>query len=249
MEDARKDLALTDSLEDYLETAYELVREMGFARVKDIAKQRGVRPASVSQALQRLSELELIMYEKRGYLTLTRAGEEHARRVLARHHVLSRLFEDILKIDPETASRDACTMEHGLSSETMGRIVKFFEFIVACPDAAEIMNRFQSCSLINEEKVECQKRCTPELKLFRKQRGIGKTLADLEPWRKGRVTQITGRGAIRQRLLDMGILPDVVVEVERIAPTGDPLWIKLDGFQLSLRREEARTIIVDELSQ
>lgn len=248
MDEAQKTVALTDALEDYLETAYELVREAGFARVKDIAKQRGVRPASVSQALQRLSDLDLIVYEKRGYLTLTPAGEEYARRVLARHHVLSRLFEDVLKIDPETASRDACTMEHGLSSETMDRIVKFFEFIVHCPDAGEIMGRFQSCALINEERPECKKQCRPDLKLLRKQAGAGKTLADLEPWRKGRVTQITGRGAVRQRLLDMGILPDVVVEVERIAPAGDPLWIKLDGFQLSLRKDEARTIVVDELA-
>jgi Fe2+ transport system protein FeoA len=62
------------------------------------------------------------------------------------------------------------------------------------------------------------------------------SLSHLGPGERGRVTQVTGAGAIRQRLLDMGIIPDVELEVERRGPTGDPIWIKLQGFQLSLRK-------------
>ncbi len=70
------------------------------------------------------------------------------------------------------------------------------------------------------------------------------SLSDLKPGQVGRVTQLLGDGAIRQRLLDMGLVPDAKIEIERVAPTGDPIWIKLQGFQLSLRREEARSVIV-----
>ena len=55
---------------------------------------------------------------------------------------------------------------------------------------------------------------------------------------------MNGTGAIRQRLLDMGILPKHLVEVERVAPAGDPIWIRLEGYQLSLRRAEASSILV-----
>lgn len=73
-------------------------------------------------------------------------------------------------------------------------------------------------------------------------------LADLPPGQKARITQIHGRGAVRQRLLDMGLLPNEWVEVERLAPGHGPVWIKLNGYQLALRRQEARVIDV-EISQ
>ena len=70
-------------------------------------------------------------------------------------------------------------------------------------------------------------------------------VSDLSPGERGSVRQVNGGGAIRQRLLDMGILPDVLIEVERVAPAGDPLWIKSQGLQLSLRRAEADAVIVE----
>lgn len=70
------------------------------------------------------------------------------------------------------------------------------------------------------------------------------SIAQLKPGDSARVTQVNGTGAVRQRLLDMGILPDVTVEVERVAPAGDPIWIKLQGFQLSLRLKEASSVLV-----
>jgi ferrous iron transport protein A len=67
-------------------------------------------------------------------------------------------------------------------------------------------------------------------------------VCDLKPGAKGRVTHIDGNGPIRQRLLDMGILPDILIELKRVSPTGDPLWITCEGTQLSLRRQEAASI-------
>ncbi len=67
---------------------------------------------------------------------------------------------------------------------------------------------------------------------------------ELEPGSEGKVTQVNAYGAIRQRLLDMGILPDARVEVERVAPSGEPIWIRLHGTQLALRRQEAQAVMV-----
>ena len=71
-------------------------------------------------------------------------------------------------------------------------------------------------------------------------------LSELSPGDSGLVRQVNARGAIRQRLLDMGMLPDARVRVERVAPAGDPIWIRLRGFQLSLRKNEARAVVVTQ---
>jgi ferrous iron transport protein A len=62
--------------------------------------------------------------------------------------------------------------------------------------------------------------------------------------RWARVLRINCRGAVRRRLAEMGLSPGVLVCVERVAPLGDPLKLKLRGYRLSLRRAEARNIAV-----
>lgn len=70
------------------------------------------------------------------------------------------------------------------------------------------------------------------------------TLSKLLPGDRARVHRVDGSGAVRQRLLDLGVLPAVDLVVQRVAPAGDPIWIGLGGTQLSLRRAEAATVIV-----
>ena len=70
------------------------------------------------------------------------------------------------------------------------------------------------------------------------------TIADLSPGLQAVVTKLCGRGAIRQRLMDMGLLPSVPIRVVRVAPTGDPIWITVGTVHLSLRRVEASSVVV-----
>ncbi|MCK4723272.1 MAG: ferrous iron transport protein A [Dehalococcoidia bacterium] len=72
-----------------------------------------------------------------------------------------------------------------------------------------------------------------------------KPLSEMKPGEKGRIGQVSGSGQVHRRLLDMGIIPQTMVEVERIAPMGDPIWIRLKGYQLSLRKNEAANIFVE----
>ena len=58
------------------------------------------------------------------------------------------------------------------------------------------------------------------------------------------ISRITGSGAIRQRLLDMGLLPKQELRLKRVAPSGDPVWIELNGTQLALRRKEAESVLI-----
>ncbi len=72
-------------------------------------------------------------------------------------------------------------------------------------------------------------------------------LKDLSPGQRGKVARIRGRGEVYARLLDMGITPGSLVEMKRVAPLGDPLEIKVKGYHLSLRKQEAEKIAVELL--
>src|SRR5512136_225406 len=110
---------ISSSLEDYLETIYLLVQEQGFARVKDVARARDVKAASVSIALRRLADMDLVRYERREYIALTPEGEQAGRRVFSRHRLLTRFFQEVLNLPAQAASAQACAMEHSLTDEAM----------------------------------------------------------------------------------------------------------------------------------
>ena len=59
------------------------------------------------------------------------------------------------------------------------------------------------------------------------------------------ITQGGGEGALRCRLLDMGLIPKTALRVEKIAPLGDPIELRVRGYALSLRKEDARNIEVE----
>lgn len=72
-----------------------------------------------------------------------------------------------------------------------------------------------------------------------------KCLHELKPGEKGRIVRVGGEGGIHRRLLDMGLVSGSEVEVERVAPLGDPVEIRIKGYHLSLRKEEAINIQVE----
>jgi Fe2+ transport system protein FeoA len=59
------------------------------------------------------------------------------------------------------------------------------------------------------------------------------------------ITNVGGEGALRCRLLDMGLIPKTTVRVQKIAPLGDPIELLVRGYSLSLRKEDARKIEVE----
>ena len=69
-------------------------------------------------------------------------------------------------------------------------------------------------------------------------------LNDLKPGETGVVSDILSKGNLKHRLVDMGITPGVDVTVKRVAPFGDPISIRLRGYDLSIRRSEAKCIAV-----
>ena len=71
------------------------------------------------------------------------------------------------------------------------------------------------------------------------------TLAELKKGQRCKVVRIGGGGSVRRRILDMGVVTGASIEVEGVAPLGDPISLKVKGYHLSLRKEEAANVEVE----
>ncbi len=72
-----------------------------------------------------------------------------------------------------------------------------------------------------------------------------KLLSDFAVSESGKVKCVTISGAIRRRLYDMGITPDALITLRKVAPLGDPIEVTVRGYELSLRRAEAQQVLME----
>jgi DtxR family Mn-dependent transcriptional regulator len=120
---------LSQSLEDYLETIYTQTTTKGCAKVTDIANALNVKKASVTGALNVLCEKGLINYAPYSAITLTNEGKTEAEKILLKHKVMTNFFKNVLYLNEEEATQNACKMEHIMSSEMFNRIHKLSHFL------------------------------------------------------------------------------------------------------------------------
>jgi len=117
-------MAIYRSGEDYLEKIQMLNERLGYARSADIAAELNVSRPSVSIALKKLREDGFVVMDESGRITLTEAGQQVADRIYGRHKAIAALLRKI-GVCEETASADACRMEHVISDETFAAIRAF----------------------------------------------------------------------------------------------------------------------------
>ncbi|MBR2337495.1 MAG: ferrous iron transport protein A [Clostridia bacterium] len=72
-----------------------------------------------------------------------------------------------------------------------------------------------------------------------------KTLKDLKVGQSGKVVKIHGEGALKRRIMDMGITKGVLITVRKVAPLGDPMELNLRGYELSLRKADAEMVEIE----
>jgi DtxR family Mn-dependent transcriptional regulator len=150
---------LSASLEDYLEAIWVEGLGKPVVRVKDLAKSLDVKPPSVIEALKTLVDKGLVTHERYGYVELTEKGAALASSTYERHQTLSKFFHEILDVDLETASRDACRIEHYLDRKTMDRLVKFVKFVETCPEGEPgWLSSFQEFAKTGKRTRHCNER-------------------------------------------------------------------------------------------
>jgi DtxR family Mn-dependent transcriptional regulator len=112
---------MTQSLEDYLEMVSFLADE-GEVRVTDIAIRLGVSKPSVLTALRTLEEQGLLEHARYRTVNLTKKGSLVVAEIRDRHSFLTAFLQEVVRVSPETAEKDACKMEHILSDETLKKM-------------------------------------------------------------------------------------------------------------------------------
>ena len=117
-------MVIHESAEDYLESILVLQERRGYVRSIDIVNELGYSKPSVSVAMKKLRESGYISMAADGSITLNESGLEVASRVYGRHETLTQFFV-MLGVNPETASEDACKVEHDISNETFSKIREF----------------------------------------------------------------------------------------------------------------------------
>ena len=112
---------LQESGEMYLETIYILTKKNHDVRSLDVAEYMNFSKPSVSRAVGLLKQGEYITVDQKGYLHLTAMGEEIAAKMYERHMLLTEFLIRI-GVDRETASADACKIEHDISDKSFEAI-------------------------------------------------------------------------------------------------------------------------------
>ena len=112
-----------ESAENYLETILILSKKKPVVRSVDIAEELGFKKSSVSVAMKNLREKNHITVTPEGYICLTPSGQQIADMIYERHQFLSAWLIS-LGVDPDTATSDACRIEHVISQESFEAIKK-----------------------------------------------------------------------------------------------------------------------------
>ncbi len=116
---------LQESGEMYLETIYILSQKSSAVRSLDVAEYMGFSKPSVCRAVGLLKSGDYIIVDRDGYITLTSAGLDVAKKIYERHTVLTE-FLVRLGVNSETAAEDACKIEHDISDESFNAIKAHF---------------------------------------------------------------------------------------------------------------------------
>ncbi len=131
---------LSASLEDYLEIICNSLESNESVKAVELAKKLNVSRASVSEALSKLSEKNLIVNEGHKGISITNEGLKKAQEVILKHKTLTSFFENILGLDNSTSEESACKIEHVISDDVFNRI-KDFHFY--CEQNKKFIDKFK----------------------------------------------------------------------------------------------------------
>ena len=123
-------MAVSEAIENYLETIYILSQNKSYVRAIDVGGHLGYSKPSVSRAMSILKKNGYVLVDADGAITLTESGMEIARTMYTRHTVLSEMLMR-LGVDEKTATEDACRIEHVISEESFLAVKKHLEWSVA----------------------------------------------------------------------------------------------------------------------
>jgi len=245
--------ALSSNMEDYLEAIFHISSEKQAARAKDIADRLKVNKSSVTGALRSLSEKGYVNYAPYDIITLTDKGKILAEDVVRRHETLKDFFVKILLLEEDEAEEASCKIEHAISNKILNRIINFVEFVEICPRGGhEWIKGFRRHCEKGDTAIRCANSIALCLEDLNKRKDlIGNSpketvlLEEMDPGQRGKILSIQEHSEIDNRLSGLGISSGSIIEVEGQKSPADGIAVKVRGYHLSLRKNEAAKISVE----
>lgn len=247
---------ISEKTEDYLEAIFLLVSHHNVARVRDIAELMRVTMSTVTNTLKKLSEKGLINYDKYQVITLTEKGASIAEVILRKHQILSDFLHNILNIDKNKADENACQIEHHLDEEVIEKLLHFITFIQTSPNKEtnwiSKFNKFCQEVNISEKGKRYGFDMSPPFKkhkntVHKSQGKIKLSLADLKIGDEVLIKKISSESNVFNHLAAMGLVQGTKVKVLKTDPAEDFIEIRVRGYTIDLRKDEAFLIEVEKL--
>jgi len=218
----RAGLKVTETIEDYLESIYNMRDEGKQVIAARLAERLGVKPPTVSQTLRRMARDGLIKTDG-GEIALTRTGQEVAEVAIRRHRLVERFMTDFLGISWAGAHAEAEKLQHALTDLVERRL-------------AEALGNPKSCPHGNPIPGVQPTKLPPD----------AITLDNAIAGQRVTILRITEEGERDARLLDYlqksDLIPGASVRVEEVAPWSGVITLDVNGARVALGLKAARTI-------
>ncbi len=216
---------LTPVLEDYLKAIFQLTRRQGRATTRELAQHFGVKPATVTQTLQRLADLHLVEYTPYRGVVLTPAGRRIALEVIRHHRLVERYLHEVLGLPWHQVHQEAERWEHVISEEVEQRMAEILGHPDRDPHGAPIPG--------------------PDLTLPDQHL---EPLSDLEPGAQARVAEVADEDpTLLVYLAERGLRPNQVVQVVAREPVSEDLWVVVQGQRHRIAHRAACHVWVQRL--
>ncbi len=153
---------ITHSAAHHLMAIDDLIGQLGYARVSDIARQLNITRGSVSISLQPLKKAGLVTQDENRHLRLSPAGQRLVAAIKTKRLLIQRLLAEVLGVQGGQAEIDACKLEHLVSNATAQRLLSFLRYLDLSPAGRELIARWQgseTCDGRAEECPSCEAEC------------------------------------------------------------------------------------------
>ena len=215
---------ITQTIQDYLKVIYKAGSRGESVTTNAIAEKLKVSQASVTAMVKKLADLKLIRHRPYYGVKLTDAGRKVALEIIRHHRLLELYLAEALGYEWDRVHDEAEKLEHVISEEFEDKMAKILGNPTADPHGAPIPSKD---GLIEKRTLEC--------------------LSVIDAGQKVQVKQVSDKDPEMLRYLgDIGIFPDVMIDVMEKAPFGGPLLIKVAGKEYNLGERLTDNILVSQ---
>ena len=213
---------ISRAMEDYLKAIYQAARDEDKVSTSNLAQQINCSPASVTNMLQKLSELKLVEYEPYQGVALTPSGSKIALEIIRHHRLIELYLADVLGYSWDKVHEEAEQLEHVISEEFEERIDRALGHPTIDPHGDPIPTK--------EGKIAAP----PSRSLWETPSG-----------KKVQVYRVSDRDPeVLRYLANIGILPEVEINVLKKGPFNGPIHVQIEDSEHSLSEELATQIFV-----